>query len=201
MRKTLLVSLTLALVIVPAHVEAQVRGGRAGGRANLPPRAQVQAENRRANLERQVLQRFVEQSGREMGLTAATQTELGRILDASVDQRRALTVESGQLRQKLSEALRNDRTTDNQFRDILKEIDDLREREHSLWKKEQDGLSKTLSPRQQAQFVVRWLRLQDNIRGLIDQRGGLPNGGLMPMQEGPPPRGTGGASDIMTGGA
>jgi len=192
-KKTCMIALAVALGIAPVSLEAQVRGGRGA------PRSQMQ-ENRRANLERQVLQRFVEQSGREMGLTADKQTELGRILDASNDERRALNVESAQLRQKLSEALRDNRTTDDQFRDILDEIDKLREREHSLWKREQDGLSRTLTPRQRAQFVIRWLRLQENIRELIDQRGGMPNGGPPPGL-GPPQPGRGGASDLMSGGA
>jgi hypothetical protein len=81
------------------------------------------------------------------------------------------------LRQKLTEALRDSRTSDDQFSDILDDIDELRGREHELWKREQDRLSKTLTPRQRAQFMVRWLRLQDTIRDMIDQRTGGGEGG------------------------
>jgi len=162
----------LLVMLVPAGVRAQGRRGRAGG----PPRLEMQNQNRRA-LERQILDRFVEQSGREMGLDADAKAELGRILDSSNDERRALAVEAVQLRQKLMEALRDSRTTDARFREILDAINEVRGREHDLWKHEQDMLSKTLSPRQRAQFMLRWLRLQDNIRGLIDQR---PRGGPVP---------------------
>lgn len=162
MRRILIV--ILLAVLAPAGLEAQGRG-RAGG----PPRSDLQSQNRRA-LERQILERFVEQSGQEMGLNTNVRTELGRILDDMNEDRRTLAIESAQLRQKLSEALRNSMTTDAQFTDILDEIDDLRRREHDLWKREQDRLAKALTPRQRAQFTVRWLRLQDNIRDLIDQR-------------------------------
>jgi hypothetical protein len=168
-RKILIAVLLAALV--PAGLEAQGRG-RAGG----PPRSDLQNPNRR-NLERQILQRFVEQSGQEMGLNPNARTELGRILDDTNEQRRALAIESVQLRQKLTEALRNSRTSDDQFSDILDDIDELRGREHELWKREQDRLSKTLTPRQRAQFMVRWLRLQDTIRDMIDQRTGGGEGG------------------------
>lgn len=190
--RRMLIAVLLA-VLVPGGVEAQ--GGRRG--AGPPPRMELQNQNRRA-LERQILQRFAEQSGREMGLNAQARTELGRILDTTNDERRALAVESAQLRQKLAEALRDPRTTDDQFKDILDEIEDLRSREHELWKQEQDRLSKTLTPRQRAQFMARWLRLQDNIRDLIEQRSGgdplLDTAAILePMvPPGPPPPGRGG---------
>lgn len=189
MKKILIAILIAALA--PAAAQAQ---GRRGG---PPPRADLQSPNRRM-LERQIIQRFVEQSGQEMGLNTDARTRLGRILDDSNEQRRTLAVESVQLRQKLTEALRNPSTTDDQFRDILDEITDLRGREHDLWKHEQDQLSKALTPRQRAQFMVRWLRLQDNIRSLIDQRpGGGPLldtaalDGLVPLSAGEGARGGG----------
>lgn len=163
--KRILIAVLVA-TLVPAGLEAQGRG-RGGG----PPRSDLQSQSRRM-LERQILQRFVEQSGQEMGLNTNARTELSRILHDTNEERRALAVEAVQLRQKLTEALRDNRTTDDQFDDILDEINDLRRREHDLWKREQDRLSKTLTPRQRAQFMVRWLRLQDTIRDMIDQRTG-----------------------------
>jgi hypothetical protein len=161
--KKILIALLVASLL-PAGLEAQGRG-RAGG----PPRSDLQSQNRRM-LERQILQRFVEQSGTEMGLNTNARTELSRIMDETNDERRALAVEAAQLRQKLSEALRDNRTPDGQFTDILDDI----------WKREQDRLSKTLTPRQRAQFMVRWLRLQDTIRDMIDQRtGGGAEGGML----------------------
>lgn len=161
--KRILIAMMLA-ALVPSGLQAQ---GRRGG----PPRSDLQNANRRA-LERQILQRFVEQSGQEMGLNTNARTELNRIMDETNEERRALAIEAVQLRQKLTEALRDSRTTDDQFDDIMDDIADLRRREHELWKREQDRLAKTLSSRQRAQFMVRWLRLQDNIRELIDQRTG-----------------------------
>lgn len=160
----------LVAALMPIAAEAQV-----GGRRGQPPRMQAQQQNRRA-LERQILRRFAEQSGQEMGLTPVLRGRLAQILDNSNEQRRALAVESAQLRQRLTEALRDTRTTDDQFRDILDDMDDLRSREHELWKRDQEALAGALTPRQRAMFMVRWLRFQDNIRDLIDRRpGGAPD--------------------------
>ena len=80
MKQIMIIALLAALA--PAGIEAQ---GRRGG----PPRSDLQSANRRA-LERQILQRFVEQSGAEMGLNVNARSELRDILDETNEQRRAL---------------------------------------------------------------------------------------------------------------
>jgi hypothetical protein len=188
MKKLILAALLIALVPQPGA--AQMRGGR--GRQQQ--RLDGQAGMNRAQLERQILQRFVEQSGREIGLNGPTQSRLQQILNESNARRRELTQEGAQLRQRLIAAVRSSDTSDEEFSSILADIDALREREHELWRKDQESLSKELTPRQRALFTVRWLRFQENIRDLIDRRQG--GGGGPPPPEGGAP---GGADAVISG--
>ena len=162
------------LACLPAGLSAQVRGRRP------PPRLEAQARPNRAALERQILQRFVEQSGREIGLNGSTQTRLQQILNESNARRRQINQEGVALRQSLMDAIRNPQTTDEEFASILTEIDGLREREQELWRSDQQALSNELTPRQRALFTVRWLRFQENIRDLIDRRQGADTSSLGP---------------------
>jgi hypothetical protein len=157
---------------LPAGLAGQVRGRRP------PPRLDAQARPNRAALERQILKRFVEQSGREIGLNPPTQNRLQQILNESNARRRQINQEGIAIRQRLMDAIRNPQTSDDEFARILAEIDALREREHELWRSDQEALSKELTPRQRALFTVRWLRFQENIRDLIDRRQGTDTSGL-----------------------
>lgn len=149
------------LVTVPATASAQV-GGRSGVR-------QMQS---RSQLEARVYQRFLEQSGREIGLNSDERSRLQRWLQDSQDQRRILSDQAEAIRERLLRAVANPETTDGEFEQILGDLNGLRNREHELWQRDQQELAELLPPRKRAQFVVRFLRLQDAVRDLIQQREG-----------------------------
>jgi hypothetical protein len=188
-KKVVLVVILVACM--PAGLSGQVRGRRP------PPRLEAQARPNRAALERQILQRFVEQSGTEIGLSGPTKTRLQQILNESNARRRQINQEGIALRQRLMDAIRNPQTSDDEFASILGEIDGLREREHELWRSDQEALSRELTPRQRALFTARWLRFQENIRDLIDRRQGADTSGLGVGAPGALP---GGAADVFSTG-
>jgi len=153
------------LLLLPLPVSAQ-RGRMAG-----PPGMGQQAQMRqRIALERQIVRRFVEQSGREMGLDAEQRTRLETILRAGNDRRRDLAARGVELRRRLMLAIRAPDTPDTTFTNILESIDRLREEENAQWRADQDSIRYMFSPRQRALFTAGWLRLQETIRDVISQR-------------------------------
>ena len=161
-------ALTGALLL-PAGVSAQVRTNLQQQRMN------ASRLERRATLERQILQRFVDQSAAEMRLPRERRDRLERWLTESTATRRDIAGRAVDLRQRLVEAVGDERTTDAEFERILRDLDALRQREYELWKRDQDELARTLTPRQRAHFAIRLLRLQEMID---EQRGGSPPGDL-----------------------
>ncbi|MCI0434692.1 MAG: hypothetical protein L0271_13780 [Gemmatimonadetes bacterium] len=150
--------MTLLVCVLPAGLQAQ--GGRRG---------QMQM-NRRAQLESRIVERFVEQSGREIGLDDNERRRVEQWLQDSQERRRELARDAADARLRLMDAVRDPRTEDAVFARILDDLDGLREREHQMWKDDQKELSVMLSPRKRAQFTVRLLRLQETIRGMIERR-------------------------------
>lgn len=130
------------------------------------PNLQQRTMDRRGALERQILQRFVQQSAAEMRLAPERRDRLERWLTESTAERRDLAERVGGLRERLADAVRDAATTDAEFEAILKDLDQLREREYELWKQDQAELATTLTPRQRAHFAMRLLRLQE----MIDER-------------------------------
>lgn len=175
MRYALVLLLTLVL---PVGLSAQRGRGAGAGQAAMA---------NRAALERQIVQRFVEQSSRAMGLKASDQGRFEQILRQGNERRRTLAERGIALRQQLMEAIRTPSTSDDDFRRILDDIDRLREEEHAQWRADQNAVAEVLTtPRQRAVFTARWLRLQEVIRDVIAQRPG-PGGGLGPMWDTLPP--------------
>lgn len=173
MRATMAV--VVLLLTLPAGLTAQ------GGRGR-----QMQM-NRRAQLESRVVQRFVEQSSREIGLDENERRRVGEWLESSQEKRRVLAADATETRRRLMDAVLDPRTDDATFRGILDDLDALREREHQQWKDDQDQLKSMLAPRKRAELTVRLLRLQDAIRTLIERRdstggtdAGLDEGGVTP---------------------
>jgi hypothetical protein len=156
------------VLLVPASASAQVRTNLQQQRMNAT------GLERRATLERQILQRFVDQSAAEMRLPRDRRDRLERWLTTSTAQRRDLTDRAGDLRQRLVEAVGDQGTTDAEFERILRDLDALRQREYELWKRDQEELARTLTPRQRAHFAIRLLRLQEMID---ERRDGSPPGG------------------------
>jgi len=155
----------VVLLVLPLPVSAQ-RGRMAG-----PPGMGQQAQLRnRIALERQIVRRFVEQSGREMGLSTAQRDRLETILREGNDRRRDLAQRGVELRRRLMLAIRSPDTPDTTFVNILDSIDRLREEENAQWRADQDSIRDMFSPRQRALFTAGWLRLQETIRDVISQR-------------------------------
>jgi hypothetical protein len=161
-KKALFAVPLLFLLVLP--LEAQVaRGGN---------RMQAAGPARRMQLQRQVLQRFVEQNSRELGLTAQERGRIEQILLDSNSRRDELFAEAAVLRGRLATAMRDATVTDETLNGILNELVELREREHQVWRREQDELARTLPARKRAQLTLRLLRLQERIREMIEQRPG-----------------------------
>lgn len=136
------------------------------------------AGRRRAQLETQLLQRFTRQAGQEMRLDSAARDRLTRIIQGVAAERRDLNTAAIDLRRRLALAVRDPASTDAQFEQLMAEQNALRQRENQLWQREQARLSQVLTPRQRAHFALLWLRLQDDARGLMMQRGMGPRPGL-----------------------
>jgi uncharacterized membrane protein len=166
----------LILLVAPSAALAQV-GGRGGVR-------QMQS---RSQLEARVYQRFLEQSGREIGLSSTERSRLARWLNDSQANRRELSADAAAVRRRLLDAVADPQTTDAEFETVLRDLNRLRDREHDLWQNDQRELEQLLPPRKRAQFVVRFLRLQDAVRDLIQQRDSAagPRGGppLLPGED------------------
>lgn len=137
---------------------------------NRSLRAPGNAAQNRAALERQVIRMFVQQTAGAMRLNPAGRQRLDQILQESNARRRELVASSMDLRRRFQAAIRDSATTDPAFEGLLREAQQLRQSEHDLWLKDQEELGRLLTPRQRAIFVVRWIRLQEQIQGVIDQR-------------------------------
>ena len=158
--------LVLLLLALGAPLAAQTPGAPLG--------------RRRDRLEAQLLQRFTQQAGRELRLAVPEQARLGRVVQEVAAARRELNLAALDLRRRLTAAVRDTTITDAQLEQLLTEQRALRQREHDLWQREQQRLQQVLTPRQRVHFALLWLRLQDDARGLMMQRGRvpLPPGGL-----------------------
>jgi Spy/CpxP family protein refolding chaperone len=143
----------------------------AAGWAQRPP-----IQQQRRALERQILQRFVQQSADEMRLAPERRDQLERWLTESTRERRTLAEQATVVRRRLADAVQNPRTSDAEFERILGDLDQLRQREYELWKRDEAELARTLTPRQRAHFAIRLLRLQE----MIDERRDGPDGGGQP---------------------
>lgn len=183
----------LMILVLPMSLSAQRgRGGRAGAVAGAGQAGRMN----RMMLERQIMQRFVEQSSREMGLGQAERGKFADILRRGVEQRREFAERGANLRQQLMEAIGDPETTDARFGEILTQIDQLREDENAAWRADQEAVSEIFTPRQRALYMARWLRLQEVIRDVMNQRQGGAGGfspstgfGSSPGPPGVPPPG------------
>ncbi|CAN5839094.1 hypothetical protein BH23GEM9_BH23GEM9_03300 [soil metagenome] len=150
------------LLLVPAAVQAQQSAPDATRRAAM--------EARRDSLEAEIMQRFMNQLSRELRLDADQRVHTERVLRDGANRRRDLMRASGELRSRLHRAIRSNATPDADFVRLMNEHEALRQRESELWRREQEDLSRVLTPRQRAQFLVQWARFQDNVREIISQQ-------------------------------
>jgi Spy/CpxP family protein refolding chaperone len=149
----------------------------APGFSQVVPRGSQADTAQRAALEARVLQRFVERTAAELSLTESQATRLHAMFERNMERRRQAARESAEIRRQLAAAVREPGTTDADFQRHLTALQTLRQREHELWQREQQALAELLTPRQRAQYMTRWMALQENIRDVMARRGrppGLP---------------------------
>ena len=148
-------ALVLAMLCVPAAAHAQ-----------QPDR------QRREQLEAQIVQRFLNHAAVEMKLDANARTRLEQHLRQSAPARRNLAMQATQLRGHMLRAVRDSSTPDSEFTRLISETTRLRDQEEALWKADQEALSRILTPRQHARFIVLWMRFNEQIRDMANRRGG-----------------------------
>lgn len=127
-------------------------------------------EARRDSLEAEVVQKFVRRLGRDLKLSATQQAQTEQVLRQSGLQRRELSRASMQLRGRIYRAARSDDTPDAEFIRLLADHEELRVREHDLWRHDQEQLARILDPRQRAQFILSWAHFQDDMRDILSRR-------------------------------
>jgi Spy/CpxP family protein refolding chaperone len=162
----------ILLVAAPALAQAQ--------QSAPDPARRAAIEARRDSLETEIMNRFMEQLNRELRLDPRQRARAERTLRTGALRRRELMRESGELRAELHRALRSNTTPDAEFHRLLNEHEALRQREHELWRTEQEELARIFTPRQRAHFLVQWVRFQDTVREILAQQ--------MRQQGGPPRR-------------
>jgi DNA-directed RNA polymerase sigma subunit (sigma70/sigma32) len=124
----------------------------------------------RAVLERQIIQRFVQQTAAEMALEPETRRQLQELLEESNRERRGMFASSLELQRSLRDAIRDPATPDTEYARLLAEANALRRMEHERWQRDQSRIAELLTPRQQAIFVLRWIRMQERIQEMINTR-------------------------------
>jgi Spy/CpxP family protein refolding chaperone len=169
MRKITLLALLLAFC--PLAVLA------ADGHGQTPPRGErprlEAAQERRAELERQVHRQFVARAAERLALDAAQRDRLHEVLTAGAEARRTMAQESRQLRMQLMQAVRADDTPVATYQRLLERAVELRDREQLLARREDAALAEFLDPRQRAMFLVMRMQMSEQVRGM---RGGRPGG-------------------------
>jgi Spy/CpxP family protein refolding chaperone len=130
-----------------------------------------QGQARREELESEIAQRFMDRAATELKLDANTRTRLEQHLRQSAPPRRGLAQNTVRLRGELLRAVRDESTTDAEFARLINEMTRLRDQEETMWKSDQEALSRILTPRQHARFIVMWIRFNDQIRDVAAKRG------------------------------
>ncbi|HET9440197.1 MAG TPA: hypothetical protein VFO52_08495 [Longimicrobiales bacterium] len=148
--------LVLLGCLVPTLVSAQIQPGQ---------------RDRREALEAQITQRFLNHVSTELRLDASNRTRMEQHLRQTAVRRRTLAQNAVQLRGQLLRAARDESTTDTEFTRLINAMTSLRDQEETLWKSDQEALSRILTPRQHARFIVMWLRFNDQVRDMAMRRG------------------------------
>lgn len=135
-------------------------------------RPEYPQQGRREELESQIVQRFLDHASIELQLDANGRARLEQHLRQSAPRRRSLAQNTAQLRGQILRAVRDQQTPDAEFTRLINEMTRLRDQEETMWKSDQESLSRILTPRQHARFMVLWIRFNDQIRDMTMRRGG-----------------------------
>lgn len=159
MMRRMVPALLLAVMAAATAVEAQVprRGQARQGEA---------MEQRRAQLEEQVRQRFLAQVSDRLVLDGEQEARLNDVMRRGAEARRALARESRQLRQELVQAVEDETTPALRFRELLDRMAAIRAREQALERREAEALAGFLDARQQAEFLILRMHLNERVRGM-----------------------------------
>lgn len=158
--KRMLTATAFFLTLVPAALHGQT--------TEQSRRAELAA--RRDSLEAEVVRKFVHRLARDLRLDADQRARTELVLRDSGVRRRDLSRASSQLRGRIYRAVRDTTTADADFVQLLADYEALSSREHELWRREQDELARILDPRQRAQFLLSWVRFQDDMREILARR-------------------------------
>jgi hypothetical protein len=158
--RRILVAALLLLASAPAVTQAQ--------QTEQARRATLDA--RRDSLEAEVVRKFVQRLARELELDPDQQAQTVQVLRESGVRRHELSRSSAELRGRMYRAARDTTTSAAEFIRLLAEYDALSSREHDLWRHEQTELARILDPRQRAQFLLSWVRFQDDMREILSRR-------------------------------
>jgi hypothetical protein len=134
--------------------------------------AQAPQRERREQLEAQIVQRFLNHAATELQLDGSNRTRLEQHLRQTGQRRRALAQSTVQLRGQMLRAVRDESTPDAEFTRLIGDMTRLRVQEEEMWRSDQDALSRILTPRQHARFVVMWIRFNEQVRDMAMGRGG-----------------------------
>jgi hypothetical protein len=158
--KRMLTATALFLMLMPAALHGQA--------TEQSRRAELAA--RRDSLEAEVVRKFVHRLARDLQLDANQRAQTELVLRDSGVRRRDLSRASSQLRSSIYRAVRDTTTAAADFIRLLADYEALSSREHELWRREQDELARILDPRQRAQFLLSWVRFQDDMREILSRR-------------------------------
>jgi Spy/CpxP family protein refolding chaperone len=137
----------------------------------VAPLEAQQGQARREELEAEIVQRFLDRAAVELKLDDNSRTRLEQHLRQSAPPRRGLAQNTVRLRGALLRAVRDENTPDAEFTRLINEMTRLRDQEETMWKSDQEALSRILTPRQHARFIVMWIRFNDQIRDMAAKRG------------------------------
>jgi hypothetical protein len=160
-------ALALAL-LAPVGVRAQVDPGAA------PDRAQ---------LEQRVRQRFAETVKAELGITQEQLDRLGKVQESFQERRRDLARRDVALRRRMAPDAA--RPSDDDAKQILKELVSVRDDEAKLFRSEMDGVLEVLTPVQAVRFYVLRDQLMQRVRRLRQNGPGRGGPGGPPLGRGP----------------
>lgn len=149
----------LAMLIMPTLARAQT------------PATPKQERQRREMLEGQIAERFLNHVATELQLGADARGRLEQHLRQTATSRRALAQKTVELRGSMLRAVREPSTSDAEFTRLINEMTRLRGQEDDMWESDQESLSRILTPRQHARFVVMWIRFNEQIRDMAMRRG------------------------------
>ena len=166
--KTALLAASLAVTATAVGRDVVSAQGVPPGQRPLAPRA----AQRRDALEAQILNKFVNRASQEMSLDQAQRAKLADVVHASAGRRKALNQRTLEMHRRIMDALRNAGTSQDAFTQLLASHRQLRREEQDIAETEQQELQRFLNARQQAQFLMMWIRLQENARQIQAQSAG-----------------------------